>query len=103
MKIQALIAAIAILAIFPVVSNAQGFNNINVNLNDVMVSQRNMELSRQLNDANASMTFAKKKHHKKDKKHQLAHVQDAAVVDQNAANNTTETAAPAMNTEAPKL
>ena len=95
MKLQATIAAIAILAIFPLVSNAQGFNNINVNLNDVMVSQRMQEMSQRLNDAQELAPAPKKhkKHEKKAKNHRMALLQNADV--QQA--DTVQAPAPATN------
>ncbi len=62
MKIQAILTLVAILAIFPLAADAQGYN-INVNLNDAMVSQRNLEMAQRLNDANALATPSVKHHH----------------------------------------
>jgi hypothetical protein len=80
MRVQSLVMAIAIAAIFPIAASAQGFNNININLNDVMVGQRMQDMSRQLDSANAS-GFIGRKHHKhmKNKKdhHMAVLMQDA--------------------------
>lgn len=80
MRALSIVMAIAIAAIFPIAASAQGFNNININLNDVMVGQRMQDMSRQLDNANAT-AFIGKKHHKhvKNKKdqHMAVLMQDA--------------------------
>lgn len=69
MKIQAIISLTALLSIFPLCANAQGYNNnININLNDVMVGQRMQEMSQKLNDVNASSIFKVKRHNPKHEK-----------------------------------
>lgn len=95
MRTQLISLAIAILAVFPLAANAQGFNNININLNDVMVGQRMQAMSQRLNDIDSSTVFSAKKHQKhakKNKNHRMAHLQ--AANDQNPIDDQT---APATN------
>lgn len=79
MRTQIISMAVAALTMFPIAANAQAFGNININLNDVMVGQRMQDMSRQLSNANDSMSIAPKahrKHEKKNKNHRLAVLHD---------------------------
>lgn len=64
MKIQATILLVTFLSFSPLAANAQAA--ININLNDVMVSQRRQEMSNLLNSY--STVSVKPKHEKRSKK-----------------------------------
>ncbi len=87
MKIQTTISALAIMMLFPLAASAQGFNNININLNDVMVGQRNQDMARMLDQVNSSAVFAVKKHSKKHDKQNRDHKM-ASLKQEDAASNT---------------
>ena len=73
MKIQNTILAISVMSLFPISASAQGYNNVNINLNDVMVGQRMQDMAARLDDANRDGVFAPKKHHDKhNKNHKVA-------------------------------
>ena len=88
MKIQSTVFAIAIMALFPIAASAQGFNNININLNDVMVGQRMQEMASRLDQANAASAFTVKKHNKKHDKQNRDHKMAAVQQDDSANANT---------------
>jgi hypothetical protein len=82
MKTVTTILALSIITFFPMAAFAEGFGNLNINLNDVMVGQRMQEMSQRLNDAGSASIFKAKKEHKKhekkNKEHKMAMLQDNA-------------------------
>lgn len=71
MKSKSTLTLAALLFFIPLSANAQGFGSLNINLNDVMVSQRMQDMSQRLKDADSnSMQSQKKEKHKRNKKHE---------------------------------
>lgn len=73
MKIQTTIFAVTMMLLFPMSAGAQGYNNLNINLNDVMVSQRLQDMTSRLDDANSRSLLTVKKHDKKHDKQMKHH------------------------------
>ena len=103
MKKLTAIVAISIMAFFPIAAYAQGFGNLNINLNDVMVGQRMQDMSQRLNDANSASIFTPKKHHqkheKRNKNHKMALMSAPDATSAND-NNATITGSPQTVTSA---
>ena len=86
MKILNAILAMSVIALFPISASAQGFNNININLNDAMMQQRNQEMAARLDQANRDGVFTAKKHHEKhNKNHKMALLQGEISITDNGA------------------
>jgi hypothetical protein len=93
MRIKSAVTLLAVLSMFPVSAMAQGA--ININLNDVMVTQRTLEMSQMLNSY--SPTATKPRHEKRSKKGKVV----SAAILQNKINPSTfdneKTSTPAAN------
>ena len=72
---------------FPVAAFAEGFGNLNINLNDVMLGQRMQDMSQRLNDAGSASIFKAKKEHRKHEKRNKDH--KMAMLQNNGAASTT--------------
>lgn len=102
MKSKSIITLAAILFFIPLSANARGFGGagLNINLNDVMVSQRTQDMSQRLRDYDFnSMPEPKKEHHRRNKKHedqkmaciQKADTEQAATTDAGSAVSSSTT------------